>query len=107
MRTARWTVVVGLLVGGCVATVEERPGRFAVVAVAPPAPLAESPPGPAAAGTLWVGGYWHWSGVRYVWIPGHWERAPAGLAWKPPSYAQVDGRWVYEAGRWVPHARQR
>ncbi|MFC1641660.1 YXWGXW repeat-containing protein [Myxococcota bacterium] len=24
---------------------------------------------------LWVEGYWHWNGVRYVWVSGRWEPA--------------------------------
>jgi hypothetical protein len=29
---------------------------------------------------VWVRGYWHWDGVRYVWMPGRWEaRSPAYL----------------------------
>lgn len=24
-------------------------------------------------GSVWVEGYWHWDGVRYVWQRGHWQ----------------------------------
>jgi hypothetical protein len=50
---------------------------------------------------VWVEGYWHWNGVQYVWIPGHWESPPAGYAWVPPTYSVVEGRNVYQAGRWA------
>ncbi len=28
-------------------------------------------------GALWVRGYWHWDGVRYVWERGRWESLTA------------------------------
>jgi hypothetical protein len=27
-------------------------------------------------GFVWVRGYWHWDGVRYVWQRGRWQKAP-------------------------------
>ena len=41
-----------------------------------PATLAENsdaPSGPAKPNAVWVQGYWHWDGVRYVWQRGHWQ----------------------------------
>lgn len=88
------------LVAGCVATVEDRAPRVVYVAGPPPAPLHDVRGGPTAPNTAWVEGYWHWNGVHYVWIPGHWEAPPPGSVWVPPSYAVLDGRYVYRAGRW-------
>jgi hypothetical protein len=61
---------------GCVATEVTVPAHNVVVRGAPP-PLAE--PEQASAPTpnsVWVAGYWHWTGMRYTWVPGHWESAP-------------------------------
>jgi hypothetical protein len=91
-------------VGGCVATVEERPARVVYVSGPPPAPLAETPPPPGEPSMIWVEGYWHWNGVQYVWIPGHWEPARPGAVWVRPSYVIVEGRHVYRPGGWRAHA---
>jgi hypothetical protein len=92
--------IAAAVLGGCVATIEERPPRVVYVAGPPPPPLSETQAAPAAPGMVWVEGYWHWNGVQYVWIPGHWESPPAGYVWLPPSYTVVDGRHVYRAGHW-------
>jgi hypothetical protein len=31
------------------------------------------PSGKGKRGAIWVRGYWHWDGVRYVWERGRWE----------------------------------
>ena len=44
-----------------------------------PATLAESsdaPAGPGKPDAVWVQGYWHWDGVKYVWQRGHWQGPP-------------------------------
>ena len=110
----RGPLAVGLLVvlasahsllGGCVATVEERPPRVVYVAGPPPPPLGEARGAPSAPGMVWVEGYWHWNGVQYVWIPGHWESPPPGYVWTPPSYTTIESRYVYRAGHWRHVAR--
>jgi WXXGXW repeat (2 copies) len=43
-----------------------------------PATLAENsdaPPDKPKPGTVWVQGYWHWDGVKYVWQRGRWQQA--------------------------------
>ena len=43
-----------------------------------PAILAENsdaPPGNAKPGALWIQGYWHYDGVKYVWQRGRWENS--------------------------------
>jgi hypothetical protein len=43
-----------------------------------PATLAENsdaPPDKAKPGAVWVQGYWHWDGVKYVWQRGRWQQA--------------------------------
>ena len=36
----------------------------------------EARPATEKPGAIWVRGYWHWDGVRYVWQRGRWEAAP-------------------------------
>jgi hypothetical protein len=43
-----------------------------------PATLAENsdaPPDKPKPGAVWVQGYWHWDGVKYVWQRGRWRKA--------------------------------
>ncbi|HEY4988296.1 MAG TPA: hypothetical protein VII09_00740 [Opitutaceae bacterium] len=66
-----------------------------------PAPVVETvgiAPGP---GFFWIGGYYHWSGARWVWYRGHYERPPhAGAAWIRPRYEYRGGHRVYIRGYW-------
>jgi hypothetical protein len=38
----------------------------------------DAPPAKAKPDAIWVHGYWHWDGVRYVWTRGRWEDASFG-----------------------------
>jgi hypothetical protein len=68
----------------------------------PPAPLEDRRPWqPPEPGSVWVAGYWHWTGMQYTWIPGHFERAPAGAQWRIPRYSTREGTYFYEPGRWA------
>src|SRR5208283_4213754 len=68
------------MTSGCVVAVRPAPAAVVytepqevVVTELPPAPVAEyvgAAPGP---GFIWIGGYYHWSGVRWVWFRGHYE----------------------------------
>jgi WXXGXW repeat (2 copies) len=42
-----------------------------------PADADDPAPAPAKPGSVWVRGYWHWDGVRYVWERGRWETSTA------------------------------
>jgi hypothetical protein len=55
--------------------------RTAAELIGPSSQAGPDEPGPAPAGTIWVNGYWHWSGVRWVWVAGHWERPKPHFAW--------------------------
>lgn len=84
---------------GCVTGAERRPTTSESAAGAPPRDatpsagqvLAEAPVTPSdeptneppGGGWVWVRGYWHWDGVRYVWQPGRWERAQPSWV-RPP-----------------------
>jgi hypothetical protein len=63
---------------------------------APPAPQAENPGSPPAAGDVWVSGMWHFEGGRYLWNRGRWEP-------QRPGFVLIQARWVEDNGRWVRH----
>jgi hypothetical protein len=96
------------LTRGCVVAVRpapvaveySEPGEV-VVDTAPPPPIYETvgiAPGP---GYFWIGGFYHWSGARWVWNRGHYARPPhPGAAWIGPRYAVRGGRNVYIRGYW-------
>jgi hypothetical protein len=86
---------------GCVATVSVPPVRGVIVSGPPPAPIIEARSQPPAAASVWVSGYWHWTGMQYTWIPGHWEvEPPMGVMWQPPRYVLSGGVYVYQPGGW-------
>lgn len=84
--------VLAALCSACVATARSRPTSSDAAAGPPPAPVAERTAGQLVARTprapafdaepdpkarpdsVWVRGYWHWSGVRWEWVPGRWEK---------------------------------
>jgi len=74
------------LLTSCVIGRETRPSaaESAQGALAPPvtgSPIvpqtgpedAEPPPEKLKQNAIWVPGYWHWDGVRYVWQRGRWQ----------------------------------
>jgi hypothetical protein len=74
-------IVMSAAVGlsSCTETVvyKEPPPTTVVVERGPypaPAPRVEYRPAPPPYPVVWVRGYWHWNGYRYVWIPGHYRR---------------------------------
>jgi hypothetical protein len=92
---------------GCVVNEAESPTRGVVVSGPPPAPVREDrSPQPTApsAQSVWVSGYWHWTGMQYAWIPGHWDAPPPGATWNAPIYTARDGKYFYETGGWKPAA---
>jgi hypothetical protein len=96
------------LTPGCVVAVRPAPAAViytepqeVVVTEMPPAPVAEyigPAPGP---GVIWIGGYYHWSGGRWVWLRGHYEHPPRpGARWIAPRYEVRGGTRVYVRGYW-------
>lgn len=101
---------MALVAAGCVVNEPESPPRGVVVSGPPPAPMREEArPPPPSPQSIWVAGYWHWTGLQYAWIPGHWEMPPAGTVWTSPQVIVQDGRYIYESGGWkngaVPPSR--
>jgi hypothetical protein len=110
IRAAGATALLSMLAftSGCVvavrpapvATVYAEPQEIAVDSEPPP-PITEYvgvSPGP---GYFWIGGYYHWSGARWVWYRGHYELPPhPGARWFGPRYEFRGGRRVYIRGYW-------
>ncbi len=93
--------LVAAMLMGCVATASSPPPRGVTVSGPPPAPLADERPPPPSPDALWIGGYWHWTGIEYAWIPGHWEaKPPPGATWQAPHYVSAGGAYYYEPGSW-------
>jgi hypothetical protein len=69
--------------------------------VAPPPPRYEVVPAPRV-GFVWAPGYWAWDNGhrRHVWRRGHYVRERHGHRWVPDRWAEHDGRYRYEPGRW-------
>jgi len=40
----------------------------------------ETVPSAHKPGAVWVRGYWHWDGTRYVWERGRWESSATGAS---------------------------
>ncbi|MBP9111289.1 MAG: hypothetical protein KBF88_00705 [Polyangiaceae bacterium] len=60
--------------------------------IAPPDPLAETPPRPPMEGAVWIEGIWAFSGTEWIWSPGHWRH--------PKMRPSAKARWVND-GLWV------
>jgi hypothetical protein len=94
-------LLAAVLAQACVVNEPTAPPRGVAVSGPPPEPIREDArPPPPTAQSVWVGGYWHWTGVHYTWIPGHWEQAPPGATWAAPQYTTRDGAYFYEPGAW-------
>lgn len=93
-------VAAALLVTGCSTASDKCGARPPVLAVPtpPPAPLEEVQQAAPAPGMAWIGGEWHWDGVRYVWTPGHWITPPPGQRWVPASYGRGGDGPTFQAG---------
>ncbi len=50
----------------------EQPGSVSGAEPCAPPPQKRRPPAKAA-GAVWIDGYCHWNGARYVWVDGYWD----------------------------------
>ncbi len=97
--------VLATAASACVATESPVAARGVPVSTPPPAPQIEAQrSAPPSSASVWIEGYWHWTGMQYAWIPGHWENAPPGRAWAAPQYTASEGLYFYEPGSWKPAA---
>src|ERR1700689_1066644 len=98
---ATFVALAGAESAGCVAAATAPPSRVIVVTGPPPAPIAEEVTPQPHPASVWITGYWHWTGIQYAWIPGHWEAAPrAGATWRAPRYVKNEDSYIYEPGTW-------
>jgi hypothetical protein len=69
--------------------------------IAPPAPRYEVVP-PPRVGFVWAPGYWAWDNGhhRHIWRTGRYVRERRGQHWVPDRWAEHEGRYRYEPGRW-------
>jgi hypothetical protein len=93
-------VALSIAASACVVNEPESPSRGVVVNGPPPPAVHEERPSPPNPQSVWVSGYWHWTGMQYAWIPGHWEAPPPGAVWNAPVYTSRDGKYFYESGGW-------
>ena len=94
-------LLLSALLSGCVIA-PARPyyADDEVVNVAPPPPRDEYIGMAPAAGYVWLGGYWGWSGRSHVWVGGHWEAPRGGQRWLPPVWLPFRGGWHLRPGHW-------
>ncbi len=77
-----------------------QPG-YVIVTEPPPPVVVETRPLPPSPGCVWIDGYWHWGGQKYVWNSGHWAVPPHGYTrWVPPRYERHEKGYRYVPGRW-------
>lgn len=76
------------------------PHEGEVVMQAPPAPRYEVIPVAPAIGSIWIGGYWGWSGRRYDWRPGYWSAPRPGYRWVPHRWDRAGPGWRAAPGHW-------
>ncbi len=69
----------------------------------PPDPVYEEQTESEGPGSVWVTGYWGWSGSDWAWNRGRWARPPEGRVYVEPYYERVGERVVYVRGYWGPH----
>jgi YmgG-like glycine-zipper protein/YXWGXW repeat-containing protein len=91
--------IVGAIAGGTIGnSVDQERGTlygqplaavpvYPTYAGAPEVTVAQ--PGP---NSVWVPGYWEWTGNGYTWTPGYWTMPPPGFA------VFVRGGWVFRGG---------
>lgn len=80
--------------------VVERRRAVVVVREAPPAVIIERRPRPPVYAHLWIDGYWHHDGHRFVWAKGHYERARRGHHYTAARWTRGDRGWELHAGYW-------
>ena len=68
-------------------------------------PPRRRPSAPAPA-TVWMPGFWQWSGRGWMWVAGSWQLPPTvNLRWQPPRWMYRGGVFVFVPGGWVSVGR--
>jgi hypothetical protein len=76
-------------------------GTVHITTAPPPPRTVIIPPRPTSL-SVWISGYWNWTGTDFVWIDGHWDRSPprAGAVWVPDQWVKTNKGWYRRPGRW-------
>ncbi len=71
---------------------------------APPAHLADPRSPSPSARSVWIDGYWQWSGKGYSWVFGEWADPPGNppFAWVPARWTSDDRGWTFHEPHWRP-----
>ena len=80
--------------------VVDRPRHVVVVREAPPAVIVERRPQPPRGSCIWIEGYWHHDGHRYVWAKGRYEKERRGHHYIQPRWVHGDRGWEFHEGHW-------
>jgi hypothetical protein len=105
--------VLSVMVGGCVVRTRtvgyvEPTYHETYVAGPPPAPIVEyRPMPPPGYATVWIDGYWDWSGYDWYWVNGTWASARPGFVYVRPQVVVHGGRHLYHRGYWHGHDGRR
>jgi hypothetical protein len=75
--------------------------RVVYVQPAPPPPRYMRRPAAPRRDTVWVDGYWQWTGRGYVWSAGHWEVTRIGHRYVQPHWEKRGTTWVFTPGLWI------
>ena len=81
IRSSATPMIAALACAACVATRPPPPDRSAIAGTPPSVQEGPGAPPATAPGSVWVAGYWHWTGFEYAWVPGHWEAPPPRAPW--------------------------
>ena len=83
-------------------TALEARGRRIYIRKAPPSKkviVIKKGPRPHAR-AIWMNGYWHWNGKKYVRKNGHWIKPRKGFVWVPGHWVHTGQGWYRIEGHW-------
>ena len=101
MHARRKLLMVGLAAAALTFPLASEARVNVEIGVAPPPPRYEVIP-PAQVGYVWAPGYWAWDDGHHhhVWHKGRYVLERHGYRWTADHWAEHNGRYRYEAGRW-------
>lgn len=78
------------------------PPGMVYITTAPPPPRTVIIPARPSAASVWISGYWSWTGAEFVWVDGRWDRNPPrpGAQWVPDQWVKTSKGWYRQPGRW-------
>ena len=83
------------------ASIHQPPFVPLVASPAPPPPLlVEMPAGRPARDSVWIPGFWTWTGSRFAWAAGCWSAPYPGQAWAEGYWKRSGKGFSWVAGRW-------